>query len=207
VKGGRSVRALVLPALFMFAGCASRPQERATDLPPESAQASYWLDQPPAAAVSHGDFGRLWKASRRAIVSRSFTVDRVDLRGGVMTTFPQVSRQFFEVWRNDVGTLPAALESSLSTVRRSVRIDIRRRDDGAYEAVPKVVVEKYAQSERRITSVARYAEVFALDPLQQGSRERDRFGADLPLAYWYALGRDTKLEEQIAADVKRDLRS
>jgi hypothetical protein len=200
-------RAIVVLTLCLFTGCASRPQQRAAELPPESAQASYWLEQPPAATVSHDDFNRLWNASRRAIVSRSFTVDRVDLRSGVMTTFPQISKQFFEVWRNDVGTLPAALESSLSTVRRSVRIDIRRRDDGTYEAVPKVVVEKYAQSERRITSVARYAEIFALDPLQQGSRERDKFGTDIPLAYWYALGRDTKLEEQIAADVKRDLRS
>ena len=188
------------------AGCASRTAPPA-DLPPESANPSYWLEQPAAATVSHEDFNRLWGASRRAIVSRSFTVDRVDLRGGLMTTFPQISKQFFEVWRNDVGTLPAALESSLSTVRRSVRMEIRRRGDGTYEAVPKVIVEKYAQAERRITSVARYAEIFALDPLQQGTRERDRLGADLPLAYWYALGRDTKLEQQIAADVRRDLRS
>ena len=198
--------ALLLCALCGGSGCAAR-RPPAPDLPPESAQNAYWLEQPAVASVGHDDFNQLWGAARRAIVSRSFTIDRVDLRGGVMTTLPQISKQLFEVWRNDVGTLPAALESTLSTVRRSVRVEITRLDDGTYEAVPMVVVEKYAQSERRITSVARYAEIFALDPLQQGTRERDRFGADLPLAYWYALGRDTALEKQIAADVRRDLRS
>jgi hypothetical protein len=124
-----------------------------------------------------------------------------------MTTFPQVSKQFFEVWRDDVATLPAALESTLGTVRRSVRVEVRRREDGTYEAAPKVVVERYAQAERRVTSVARYAEVLAIDPLAEGSRQRDRIGADLPAAYWYTLGRDEPLEKQIANAVRRNLRS
>lgn len=192
---------------FMLAGCASGTAQSRSALPPESASPDYWVNRPAVATIVHYDFDALWEACRRAVRSRSFAVDRVDLRGGVMTTYPQVSKQLFEFWRNDVGSLPAAMESTLGTVRRYVRVEVSRHADGTYEATPKVVVERYAQSERRVTSVARYSEVFALDPAEQGTRERDRLGADLPPAYWYALGRDELLERQIADDVRRDLKS
>jgi hypothetical protein len=188
-------------------GCAAQPGQSRRDLPPESAAPEYWLRKPAVAQVSDGDFTRLWNACRRAVESRSFVVDRVDLRDGMMTTFPTVSKQIFEPWRNDVGSFAGVVESTLGTVRRSVRVQVVRRDDGTYEATPKVVVERYAQTERRITSVARYTEVLGVDPAQQGTRERDRVGADLPVAYWYALGRDESLERQIADDVRRDLKS
>jgi hypothetical protein len=192
---------------FCLLGCAANVNRYRRDLPPESAAPDYWLQRPAVAHAGGADFNRLWNACRRSLETRSFVVDRVDLRDGVMTTFPQVSKQIFEPWRNDVGTFPEVMESTIGTVRRSVRVEVVRREDGNYEATPKVIVERYAQSERRITSVARYTEVFALDPAQQGNREHDRLGADLPAAYWYALGRDEPLERQIAADVKRDLRS
>jgi hypothetical protein len=190
-----------------LAGCVGPTGVRRPEPPVETVLPEYWLKRPAVARVSDDNFERLWNACRNAVQSRSFTVDRVDLRGGVMTTFPQVSKQLFEFWRNDVGTLPAAMESTLGTVRRTVRVEVRRLDDGTYEAAPKVVVERYSQAERRITSVARYAEILAIDPLAGGSRSRDRAGADLPAAYWYALGRDEPLERQIVEDVRRDLRS
>ena len=198
--------AALLVATGLLTGCASRDAAR-RELPPESAAPEYWLRKPAVAQASDGDFDRLWNACRRAVQSRSFVVDRVDMRGGVMTTFPQVSKQIFEFWRNDAGTFPEVMESTLGTVRRYVRVEVVRQEDGTYEATPKVVIERYAQSERRVTSVARYTEVFAWDPSQEGSRERDRAGADLPPAYWYAIGRDEPLERQIVEDVRRDLKS
>ena len=195
----------VLLCVLAF-GCAGNPARSRRALPPESALPEYWLKRPAVARADAAEFDRLWNACRRAVQSRSFVVDRVDLRGGVMTTFPQVSKQVFEFWRNDAGTFPAVMESTLGTVRRFVRFEVVRREDGTYEATPKVVVERYAQAERRVTSVARYTEVLGVDPLQEGSRARDRLGADLPVAYWYALGRDEPLERQIVDDIRHDLR-
>jgi hypothetical protein len=205
VRGGVSGAAILLCVLT--SGCAANPARSRRNLPPESVLPEYWLKQPAVARADGADFDKLWNACRRAVQSRSFMVDRVDLRGGVMTTFPQVSKQIFEFWRNDAGTLPAVMESTLGTVRRFVRVEVVRRDDGTFQATPKVVVERYAQAERRVTTVARYTEVLGVDPLQEGSRARDRLGADLPVAYWYALGRDEPLERQIAKDIERDLRS
>jgi hypothetical protein len=71
--------------------------------------------------------------------------------------------------------------------------------------VPKVLVERYSLAERRVTSVARYAEIFTIENVE-GSRARDKLGGDLPDAYWYAVGRDTPLELQMAADVRGNLR-
>ena len=88
--------------LSVLVGCARGPNRR-PDPPVESTLPDYWLKRPPVARASHGDFEDLWNACRRAVESRSFAIDRVDLRGGVMTTFPQVSKQLFEPWRNDVG--------------------------------------------------------------------------------------------------------
>lgn len=200
------IRLICMLTLSVLAGCAMSATRR-PDPPVESTLPDYWLEQPAVARASHDDFKDLWNACRRAVQSRSFTIDRVDLRGGVMTTFPQVSKQLFEVWRNDVGTFPAALESTLGTVRRSVRVEVRRLADGTYVAEPKVVVERFAQVERRVTSVARYSEVFSIDPAEQGSRERDRLGADLPPSYWYAMGRDEALEKRIVRAVQRELRT
>lgn len=201
----RGVRLACAVALAAVAGCAA--PSRRPDAPAESGLPEYWLRRPAVVSAEHDDFVELWNACRRAVQARSFTVDRVDLRGGVMTTYPQVSGQLFEFWRNDVGTFPAKLESTLAAVRRSVRVEVRRRDDGGYVAEPKVVVERYAQTERRITSVARYAEIFALDPAEGGSRAGARRGTDVPETYWYANGRDEALERKIIDDVRRDLRS
>ena len=196
-----------LAALFtlLLTGCAARPAQRPADLPPESAEPRYWLNQPPVALVVHDDFDELWNACRWVTRARSFTVDRSDFRSGLLTSFPQVSKQFFEFWRNDAGTLPAVMESSIATVRRTVRFELRRREDGEYEAVPRVLVERYSLAERRVTSVARYAEIFTIENVE-GSRARDKLGGDLPDAYWYAVGRDTPLELQMAADVRGHLR-
>ena len=194
-----------LLASCLLAGCA------APDVPPPHADArtaepSYWLARPASARVVSADFDSLWRSCRRAALGSSFTIDRVDFRGGVMTTLPQVSKQFFEVWRNDVGQPSDVLESALDTVRRTVRFEVRRLDDGRYEAVPKVLVERYSFAERRVTSVARFAEVFTVEQVE-GSRARDKLGGDLPDAYWYATRRDTALEKSLADSIRRDLRA
>ena len=192
--------------LCLAAGCASHPPTPAPPENPATADPSYWLAQPPSTSVVSDEFLPLWRACRQAAIGSSFTIDRVDFRGGLMTTLPQISRQFFEFWRNDTATFYDSVQSSLDTVRRTVRFEVRRRDDGKFEAVPKVLVERFSLAERRVTSVARFAENFATDRTD-GSRTRDRFGGELPDMYWYATGRDAALEKHLADAVRQDLRS
>jgi len=197
---------ILLALVACLAGCASRTPAPPPTQNPATADAAYWLNQPAAASVVSDDFTTLWRACRRATIGHSFTMDRVDFRSGLMTTLPLVSKQFFELWRSDVVTPYGVAESSLDTIRRTARFEVRRRDDGRYEAVPKVVVERFSFAERRITSVARFAEMFTVERTE-GGRERDRYGGDLPDMYWYATGRDHALEQHLAAAVRADLRS
>jgi hypothetical protein len=202
---------VLLPSVLLLAGawltgCASHPPAPPPPQDPSTGDPAYWLARPPSATADSEDFASLWRACRRAAIASSFTIDRVDFRGGLMTTLPQVSRQFFEFWRNDVATPRDVIESSLDTIRRTVHFEVRKRDDGRFEAAPKVVVERFSLAERRITTVARFAEIFTVEQTE-GNRARDRYGGDLPDMYWYATGRDTALEKRLADSVRHDLRS
>src|SRR5207248_2965667 len=119
------------------------------------------------------------------------------------TTAPLVSRQFYEPWRDDVVDGHGLLLSSLATVRRTVRFEIARRDDGTFVLAPKVVVERYSSAERRITSVTEYLDIFnyrrALVDVQTDE------GTPVPVEYWYAIGRDPALERHLARAIRRAL--
>jgi hypothetical protein len=206
-----TIRLRLIPLLLAglacghLAGCsASGTGPLATDAGPETATPAYWVAQPATETVVHGDYDALWEAARGAARWRGFRADRQDYRGGVIMTHPLVSKQAFEVWRRDVVALPDLAEATLATVRRIVRFEIAEREDGTYACVPKVVVERYAQTERRITSVTQYRESFSTEEGVLGSRERDK-GVNIPVTYWYAIGRDAALERELAEGIRARL--
>ncbi len=195
-------------AVLVLAGCrAADPNAGldATRVPDERATAAYWARQPATASARHDDFDALWRACRRATVGASYVIDRVDFRGGRLTTLPLVSKQAFEVWRNDVATIGDVGESTLATVRRTVDWNVARLDDGSFEATPTVIVERYAATERRLTSAMQYQEIFSNEHLVEGNRLRDQ-GVDVPVEYWYATGRDRALERRLVRSVESSIR-
>jgi hypothetical protein len=203
------IQMLIVVALTI-SGCVGGrqlpPAERPTPADPKLATTAYWLDQPATQHVTAENFDQLWEAARRAARSASFTIDRRDPRDGVMTTRPEVSRQVFEPWRGDIGLfdLDDTAESTLATVRRTVRFDFRKLEDGSYEVTPKVVVERYSFAERRITSPVRFNEAFGRPrALSFGDQDSDR---NLPDTYWFAVRRDADLERQLADRIRGELR-
>ena len=195
------LRAVMLCALLL-AGCAA-PVRRGTYAVATATPAT----QPTGPTVVATDFPRLWDACEDVAREFGFALDRQDRRGGVITTVPLISSQFFEVWRSDVQTIEDVAESSLATYRRMLRFDIRRRADDTFAATPSVVVERYSQAEQPITSSAYLRHAFrsrrGRPPV--GSREADR-GIFLPQRYWYATGEDHALEEAVAERLARKLR-
>ena len=195
------------------AGCATKPAapgpttRKATDINRRRAEPAYWYNQPAADTVASGDFDELWAACERAARDLGFRIDRQDYRSGVITTHPLVSKQAFELWRRDVVTLDGIGESSLATVRRTVRFEVSGQEDGSFEAAPKVLVERYSVVEHRITSVTQYRDIFALTR-EEALRERDRQRnpmleqEGIPTSYWYAIGRDLALERNLASAIR-----
>jgi hypothetical protein len=194
----------------LLAGCAGRndalePTTQPTTLPGnvEESTPGYWFAKPAVDSVSGLDFDRLMDVAEREARDRHFAIDRRDYRQGLLTTVPMVSAQWFEVWRPDVSTLDDAAESSLATVRRSIRFEIARGDGGQFVLTPKVLVERQAVTERQLSDPALYRQAFART-LARGSRSRDQ-GLDVAQRYWYAIGRDEPFERRLAESLRRRL--
>lgn len=177
----------------------------ATAIDPATTRPSYWLDQPAVAHVRSRNFDALWDACREALQSDGFLIDRRDYREGLMTTLPLTSKQAYEFWREDVISPHDLAQSTLSMLRRTVRVAFERLPDGTFEATPKVLVERDSLVERRITSVDQYQTAFAVQA-QDVARENQRSGTDIPVEYWYPIARDPALEKQIASSARERLR-
>jgi hypothetical protein len=205
-------RAYMLALLSaLAAGCITRPQNPAATQPATvvdaaTTQPSYWLDQPASASASASDFERLFVAAEDALRELQFRIDRIDYRAGLLTTRPMVSKQFFELWRADAQTWDDVTESSIATIRRTVRIDFTRTEDGFYHATPRVLIERQTLAEQRITSAVSYRRVFSgeINPQRRarGTRESD-VGIALPSRYWTPTGRDAALEQMLARSVQQ----
>jgi hypothetical protein len=201
-----AVIAAILP------GCMGAPAnpaatQPATAIDPKTAEAGYWYDQPAVANVESSDFDTLWKACKLAARDDGFILDRPGYRDGLMTTQPLVSKQFFQPWLNDVADGHSLVQSSLATMRRSIHFEMTKVGDGpdaVWRCVPKVLVERFQETERRITNATEYQQAFVLTRQQlsmQEQRERDPT-AGIPPLYWYPVGRDPELERQLAGRIR-----
>jgi hypothetical protein len=205
---------LCILAVPLF-GCIGRPQNPAATQPvtvtdPATTQASYWYAKASPITVRADNFERLWRAAEHATRSHTFTIDRRDRRDGLLTSEPLVSSQFFEFWRRDVKTPQDSAAASLATHRRTLRFEFTQLPDGGYQVTPKVLVERQAVVERRITSVVLYRGAVTGGPsgggdAPRGTKEADQ-GIMIPARYWYAIGRDPALEKSLGEVIREQLK-
>ncbi len=190
-------------------GCAGQsdsptPRPVATDVDPEQATADYWLNRPAVASVTSRHYEHLFNACDHVLRQRYFGINRSDFRNGVLISEPLISKQIWEFWRQDVGSFLQQLNSTLATYRRTVHWTITAEEDGEFVATPKVVVERYSATPRRITAVTRYTSAAssadADAPIQSPSLQQ------VKRSPWYAVGRDEALERQLAEHAERWMR-
>jgi len=172
-----------------------------TAVDPYLAAPDYWWNQPAKEKASCRDFDKLWNACKGELYVRLFPLDREQYREGLLSSEPVVSAQFFEPWRRDTATIGDLAESSLSSIRRTVHIEVSRNPDGTFVASPKVLVERFTFAERRLTSISQYHQAFG------GSRafsdSTDLTGALLQAVYWYPVRRDLNLEKAMATSIQQ----
>lgn len=164
------------------------------------------MDKPAVTHVTWHDFDALWNACRDAGRARGFLIDRTDYRDGVLTTLPLVSKAAYEVWKSDVVDGHSLAQSTLNTIRRTIRFDIKPVAGGSFEATPRVLVEQFSMISRRITSVAQYRDVFSIDRVDV-TRASEQYGEQTPAYYWYPIARDYALERQLAASIRQRLKT
>lgn len=186
-------------SVMLSAGCSSPRPAWHDD--PATASPGYWAEQPAVVEVIANDYAALWEAAEEARRRFGFEAAMSDYRGGLLTTEPKISPQFFEVWHTELRSPSDVAESSLATIRRRLRLQFQRLPGGRYGAQPKVIVERLALAERRITTAIEYRATL-------GPGEQQQFGPGIPRApgrYWYAIGRDERLERAIADRMARRL--
>ena len=169
----------------LAAGCVKdRPPAATTrpvtDVDPARATPEYWLRQPSTVHALSTEFRPLWDAAEDVARAHHFTIDRRDYRFGLLTTHPVISKQFFELWRQDASSAGDVFENSLGTIRRSVRFEFAE-ENGRFQVSPKVLVERFS----------------AIDPEYQIQ--------DDATSYWYTIGRDHGLEKRLAAMIQKRL--
>ncbi len=64
----------------------------------------------------------LWQEAKAELIARGFTIDFQNRTAGIIETMPLVSKQWFELWKDDVVTTSAVAKSSLQTTRRTVKL-------------------------------------------------------------------------------------
>ena len=79
-------------------------------------------------------------------------------------------------------------------------MDIDKTSNGRFVLRPKVLVERLALEEHRVTAVVDYQSAFT-KPNSEAQREAE--GRKWPAAYWYAIGRDNALERELASTIER----
>jgi hypothetical protein len=152
--------------------------------------------------ITDTDFDRLWTAAEKVSRDYLFTIDLRDRRNGILTTLPNISPQFFEPWRRELQTSDDVYESSLATLRRTIRFKFTRTGD-VYALTPFVLVERQAITERRVTGVLSrgYFRTQGGDDRTFSTRETGA-GQMLESTYWYPLRRDTALEARLIEAVR-----
>jgi len=202
---GAWIAVAVLGAAMM--SCAHQPAP--TTRPSiATTRPSYWIDQPEGEHISSGNFDELWKSCELAARHYGFAIDRQDYRGGVLTTVPLISKQFFELWHNDVQTAHDLADSSIAEYRRTLIFVFQKEPDGRFTVKPTVVIERHARSEHPISASVYLRDAFhnAQGTRPVGTPEAD-WGILLPIDYWYATGRDWVLEKDVAKRVESQLKN
>ncbi len=136
----------------------------------------------------------LWEAAQDALRRHRFRLDRVDRRQGVITTMPETSQHFFEVWRHDVDTKPDLWEAILNPIRRRVEVRVESGEEGTWTEVACAVrKERFSSPDRQFNSTGAAYQYFSdqlpsTTGLVRVTAEHDR---------WLDIGRDPAMEDYL----------
>jgi hypothetical protein len=110
-------------------------------------------DQPPTqASVASEDADNLWESIQETLRRGGYRLDRVDREAGIVTTLPETSQHFFEVWRRDVNTRADFWEATFNPIRRWVEVRVSTVDGGANELSVIVRKERLSSLDRQFNS-------------------------------------------------------
>ena len=162
---------------------------------------------PPASesVVVECELPHLWQCSQRELKDRGFRLDRVDLRAGVIQTYPRLSSQWFEVWARDVASWHDRAEASLHTIRRQANLKVEpiTQTQSKYNLTCSVTVQRLSTQSSR--SRSHQANEISTDTAAESPIWNSTNGNAEPEKVWINLGPDPALEIDILQSIKKSL--
>jgi hypothetical protein len=146
-------------------------------------------DLPEARAVATQDGDCLWESVQDTLRRAGYRLDRVDKEAGIVTTMPETSQHFFEVWRHDVNTRSDLWEASLNPIRRWVEVKVA----GGNEVSVVVHKERLSSLDRQFNSTGAAYQYFGENLPSTTGKERVTAEDDR----WVDRGRDPVMEAYV----------
>lgn len=160
--------------------------------------------EPTRVVLDISDYDGFINGSLSVLRRHDFSPEYVDRTRGTIISSPTTSAQWFEFWRMDAPGPYQRLESSLHTVRRTVRVNVEPVEGesatppatqpvgGRYRVTIRVDKARYTAPERQITTTSGALALFnPRVPTASGARG----AASLRDTGWVSLGQDPLLEE------------
>jgi hypothetical protein len=146
------------------------------------------------------DFETLWETAGNTLRSHYFRLDRQDRQEGVITTFPETTANWFELWRPQPEPAFYWLEANTHTTQRRATVWIKpAASSGDYEVQVQVDRYQYSLPERQVTNSAEALRMFSSgSPTYAGRNE-----SPSQTASWIPLGRDATMEQKVLQQIIR----
>jgi len=155
---------------------------------------------PETLLIQKGDIDMAWDQTLDVLREHYFIPDRQDRRAGLIVSYPDLSKQWFEFWRDDAQGNYEVAESSLHTVRRTVEVRFVPVKD-KYEIKVCVLVHRKSEPGRQITSSSGAYMAFRDNvPLVTGDTPKRK-----NVLQWVFVGEDTRMENYLIRRIERRL--
>lgn len=188
MSNAKSLLLQLCPVLVLLAGCAQQQQYEAVE----------------PICVQDMNMADVMQIAEDVLAKMHFTIEKADLKSGLVRTRPLPGAQFFEFWRSDnVGAFNCA-EANLHSIRRIVELHINQQ--GKKLCIDcDVKVQRLSLPERQVGSSALAYRMFSQST---PSMQKLKFDPEQKAAMaWIDLDRDAMLATEILKRIEKQIRN
>jgi len=181
-----------MTCVLVFAGCA---QQRPTVAGP------VYVPDGAAAGISKAETMELVEG---VLTGMDFSIEKADIRSGLVRTRPLPGAQFFEFWRSDNVGAENALLANIHTIRRTAEVDITRQGEQLRIRCD-VQVQRLSLPERETGGGSGRA--YEMYSRSSSSLQQLSFDTEQKKGMaWIELGPDTQLAAEILKRIERQIK-
>ena len=174
--------------LLPWAGCAEQQRYEAAE----------------PLCMDNVDKPQVMEVAEDVLANMHFTIEKADIKSGLIKTKPLPGAQFFEFWRSDNVGANNSLEANLHSIRRTVELEIDRQNNRLCIGC-NVKVQRLSLPEHKVSSSGRAYEMFSTST---SSLQKIRLNPEQEANMtWIDLGQDEQLATEILRRIENRMKS